>query len=224
MAEILLEGRDCEACGTEVRKGAIFCYHCGESVAPDVAVTTDTGKEKVSDAWFREDVTAPAPKDEKITDDSEIVEETDESEIIEDADDSETIEETDETEIVEDDSEIIEKTDKSEVVEEKTEETEIVEDEIIEDDAEAEVDEDKSLISEDDKKKTEEKDTDTEKEEKPKLKSAATMRRKPKRIQKKRVEIVWDEPQSPPNIWFLIATILFAILAVGLWFVARYLG
>lgn len=210
----MLEGRDCEACGTEVRKGALFCYYCGESVAPDVAVTTDTGKEKFSNAWLNEDVSVTAPKDEEITDDSEIVEEIDDSEIIEDSDNSETIEETDETEIVEDDSEIIDETGKSEVIEEKTEETEIVEDEIIEDDAEV----DKAESDTDDDKQ------ETETEEKPKLKSAAAMRRKPKRIQKKRVEIVWDEPVSPPNVWFLIATVLFAILAVGLWFVAKYLG
>ncbi len=165
MAEILLEGRDCEACGTPVRKGALFCYHCGMSVAPDLAVTTDT-------------------------------------EII---DESHTIE--DKSEIAEEDAEIIE--------------DEIVEDRVIEDDAE--VDKDESVISED-KAENAEEEAIAEKAEKPKLETAAAMRRKPKRIQKKRVEIVWEEPNSPPNVWFLIATILFAILAVGLWIVANYLG
>ncbi len=182
MAEILLEGRDCEACGTPVRKGALFCYHCGASVAPDVVVTTDIETEKVADARFQKDAAESVDNGE----------DTDDSDKFDDA-----------------------------------VESEIVEDKITEDDAK--IDEDKSVI-EDDKaeavkqKTTSEKDADAEIEEKSKLKTAAAMRRKPKYIQKKRVEIVWDKPNSPPNVRFLIATILFATLAVCLWMVARYLG
>ncbi len=197
MAEILLEGRDCETCGTEVRKGALFCYHCGASVAPDVVVTTDIEGEKFSDARLSENTNKSETENEKITGDTEKIKETDESENTED------------------------------IVEPETAVKEISEDEIIEDDAE--VNKNEPVISENKAKTSEEEikiqdDMDAEKEEKPKLKTAAAMRRTPKRIQKKRVEIVWDEPQSPPNIWFLIATLIFALLSVGLWFVAKHLG
>ena len=60
-------------------------------------------------------------------------------------------------------------------------------------------------------------------EEKPKLKSAASMREKPKMIQRKRVEVVWEEPASAPNIWFILVAILLTGFAVGLWLLASYL-
>lgn len=60
-------------------------------------------------------------------------------------------------------------------------------------------------------------------EEKPKLKSAASMREKPKTIQRKRVEVVWEEPASAPNIWFILAAILLTGFAAALWWVASYL-
>ena len=180
MAEILLEGRDCEACGTEVRKGALFCYHCGASVAPYVVVTTDTREENGSDAALLEDTAEDAAVDENVTVDSETVVETAEAE----------------------------------VAEADAEEAEFAADEIVEDDETETAADEKEIEDE----------AQDEPEDKPKLKSAAAMRRQPKRVQKKRVEIVWDEPVSPPNVWFLIATILFAALAVGLWFVAKYLG
>jgi uncharacterized Zn finger protein (UPF0148 family) len=60
-------------------------------------------------------------------------------------------------------------------------------------------------------------------EEKPKLKSAASMRRKPKTIQRKRVEITWEEPESAPNVWFILVAVLLTLFAVGLWFIASYL-
>lgn len=60
-------------------------------------------------------------------------------------------------------------------------------------------------------------------EEKPKLKSAASMREKPKTIQRKRVEVVWEEPASAPNIWFILAAVLLTGFAVGLWLLASYL-
>ncbi len=60
-------------------------------------------------------------------------------------------------------------------------------------------------------------------EEKPKLKSAASMREKPKTIQRKRVEVVWEEPSSAPNIWFILVAVLLTGFAAALWFVASYL-
>lgn len=60
-------------------------------------------------------------------------------------------------------------------------------------------------------------------EEKPPLKSAASMRRKPKTIQRKRVEISWQEPESAPNLWFILAAVLLTVFAFVLWFLASSL-
>lgn len=38
MAETRVENRICNSCGSEVRKDALFCYHCGGSVAPEIVV------------------------------------------------------------------------------------------------------------------------------------------------------------------------------------------
>ncbi len=180
MAEILLEGRDCETCGTEVRKGALFCYYCGMSVAPDLAVAADTKKDKVNDARLNESVSESIEENEELKNEPDTIE------------------------------------DKSEIAKKDSEDARIVEDD-------AEIDKSESVTIED-KAETAEKEIIAEKTEKSKPKTAAAMRRKPKDIKKKRVEIVWEKPNSPPNIWFLVATILFAALAVGLWIVANYLG
>ncbi len=60
-------------------------------------------------------------------------------------------------------------------------------------------------------------------EAKPALKSAASMRRKPKTIQRKRIEVTWEEPASAPNVWFLLVAVLLTGLALGLWLLASYL-
>lgn len=60
-------------------------------------------------------------------------------------------------------------------------------------------------------------------EEKPKLKSAASMRRNPKTIQRKRIEITWEEPESAPNIWFILVAVLLTLFALALWYIASYL-
>lgn len=60
-------------------------------------------------------------------------------------------------------------------------------------------------------------------EAKPVLKSAASMRRKPKTIQRKRIEVTWEEPASAPNVWFLLVAVLLTGLALGLWLLASYL-
>src|SRR5688572_515119 len=51
-------------------------------------------------------------------------------------------------------------------------------------------------------------------EAKPELKSAASMRRKPKTIQRKRIEVTWEEPASAPNVWFLLVAVLLTGLAL----------
>ncbi len=59
--------------------------------------------------------------------------------------------------------------------------------------------------------------------EEPKLKSAAAMRRKSKRFQPKRIEIIWEEHENAPNGWFVFAAIFLTLFAAGILFLAIYL-
>lgn len=63
MAETIVENQICNACGVEVREGALFCYNCGGAVASEVL---DEEKEKVSDVWLRENIVENG-KNDKIT-------------------------------------------------------------------------------------------------------------------------------------------------------------
>ena len=57
----------------------------------------------------------------------------------------------------------------------------------------------------------------------PKLKSAAAMRRKSKRFQPKRTEIIWEEHENAPNGWFVFAAVILTLFAAGILFLAIYL-
>jgi hypothetical protein len=56
-------------------------------------------------------------------------------------------------------------------------------------------------------------------QEKAKLASAASMRQKAKTIQKKQIEVVWEQPESS-NVWFILGTIIFSAIALGAVFLA----
>lgn len=56
-----------------------------------------------------------------------------------------------------------------------------------------------------------------------KLKSAANMRRKTKSFQKKKVEIIWEEPENSPNKWFPIVAVLLILFVVAIFYLAMYL-
>lgn len=60
-------------------------------------------------------------------------------------------------------------------------------------------------------------------EEETKLKSAATMRRKSKVFQPKRVEVIWEEYENAPDLWFVLAAVLLTLLAIGIFYMALYL-
>jgi len=60
-------------------------------------------------------------------------------------------------------------------------------------------------------------------QEEAKLKSAANMRRKTKTIQKKTVEVVWEEPENAPNKWFPIFAVLLILFVVAIFYLAMYL-
>ena len=59
--------------------------------------------------------------------------------------------------------------------------------------------------------------------EETKLKSAAAMRQKSKSIQPKRVEVIWEEHENTPNVWFIAVTIFLTILAAVILFLAMRL-
>lgn len=57
-----------------------------------------------------------------------------------------------------------------------------------------------------------------------KLKSAAALRRGARTpAQKKTVEVVWEEPENAPNIWFLLAAFILALFAVGILLAMLYI-
>ena len=80
MAETVVENQICNACGVDVREGALFCYNCGGAVAPENVVEENDKKDKVSDIWLREKIVENG-KNDKITEQPE--EESEESLIVE---------------------------------------------------------------------------------------------------------------------------------------------
>jgi len=139
MSKVSVKNRVCGACGSEIRSNALFCYHCGSSVAPEVVVALKD-KRSVSEAWVSENGGASAQNAQ--------------------------------TSVVESADKPIPKP---------------------------------SLTVE------------------PELKSAAAMRRKPKNIQPKKVEIIWEEHENAPNLWFILVTILLTLFAAGVLYLAIYL-
>ena len=73
------------------------------------------------------------------------------------------------------------------------------------------------------KKHVEEPDTTVKDLPEPELKSAASLRRKPKTIQRKRVEVIWEEHENAPNAWFILVAVLLTLFAGGIWYIAMYL-
>lgn len=66
------------------------------------------------------------------------------------------------------------------------------------------------------KPKSAETEAEPEKTETKSLKTASSLRQKPKLPPKRKVEVTWEEPQSAPNIWFLIVAFILLSLAIGL--------
>ena len=59
--------------------------------------------------------------------------------------------------------------------------------------------------------------------EKKELKTAAALRKKPKNLGVKRVEILWEEHEEAPNVWFLVGAVVFTIIGAVLFYIAMYL-
>ena len=66
-------------------------------------------------------------------------------------------------------------------------------------------------------------DEEAEKRDLSKMDSAAKLNRRGKSIQKKRVEIVWEEHDNAPNGWFIFFAVILTLLAVAIWIISTYL-
>ena len=155
MPETSVENQICNACNTNVREGALFCYNCGGQVASQIAVAKNDKNETVVHERFQET-------------------------IIEENENGADFKQT----------EVKLKPKVKEIYVAEAIEKPIVE---------------PSLLKED------------------KLKSAAAMRGKSKLVQPKRVEVIWEEHESTPNVWFILAAIVLTLLAFGILFLAVHM-
>jgi len=153
MAETLVENQVCNACGADVRPGALFCYSCGKSVAQAKDVDNNNN-ENTGDIFFHDRIA----KDRKNLDNSAQEELT-------------TVEDT------------------------PNPVKEISEKPVIKPNIQGQV----------------------------KLKSAASLRRKSKTFQKKKVEILWEEHEDAPNVWFIVVAVILTVFAIGIICLAMYL-
>lgn len=61
------------------------------------------------------------------------------------------------------------------------------------------------------------------KKEKPKLRSAASLKKRGKTIKTKEVLVTWEEHENAPNAWFIAIALFLTLFAVGVFFIAMYL-
>jgi hypothetical protein len=182
MAEILVENRICSACGADVRKGALFCFSCGSSVAPEIPASEINASE----------ITQPA------IDESEAAEHKDRK-----------------FEIIKPENEEPERTAPL---------TEVFVDENLKRDGDEAENKTEVLPA---AEVTEISDIPVKKTdiiEEAKLKSAASLRRKAKTVQKRKVEeIVWTGHDNAPNLWFILVAVVLTLLAFGIFWMAMQL-
>ncbi|HXH70561.1 MAG TPA: zinc ribbon domain-containing protein [Pyrinomonadaceae bacterium] len=151
MAETMVENQVCNACGADVRKGALFCYNCGGEVASEIAVAKNDKIETVANTRFQENISTENGNEFKQ-------------------------------------SEVKTKQEVREIFVEKS-------------------------IT----KPIEKSSSDEEAE----LKSAAAiMRGKSKIIQPKKVEVVWEEHDNTPNLWFILVAVFLTIVTAVILFLA----
>lgn len=56
-----------------------------------------------------------------------------------------------------------------------------------------------------------------------KLKSAAALRNKARRLEPKKIEIIWEEHENAPNLWFIGVAVLLVIFSIIIYFIAMSL-
>lgn len=152
MAETLVENQICDACGADVRAGALFCYGCGGAVASEIIVaknnkTAIAGQVRFPEITSRENKNGDEFKEGKV----ELKQEVEEASFKEDA--------------------------KAPAV--------------------------KPVVG-----------------EMPELQSAASLRKKSKTFQPKKIAVSWEEHQNAPNIWFILTAVFLTILAAVILFLA----
>ncbi len=59
--------------------------------------------------------------------------------------------------------------------------------------------------------------------EEAKLRTAASLRRKGKTIERRDIQVVWEEPEPGPNLKFIVATLIMLLLVAGIYLAAAYL-
>ena len=150
MAETITKNQVCNACGADVREGALFCYNCGGNLASEIVVDKNAKNEAVADAQLQESISDGNGDNIKQSG-------------------------------VETKQEI------------------------------------KEIFNEQPITKPIEK-TNLNKETK--LESAAAIRKKTKSIQPKKVEVIWEEHDNAPNVWFILVAIFLTILAAVILFLA----
>ncbi len=163
MSEILVKNQICNACRADVRPGALFCYSCGKSLAPETFAADNHKETNVKIISFRENVSTDGEEQNKLK--QEEVKREEKKEEIK----------------IEKNIEVLTGT----IAEKPLEKQEIF--------------------------------------EQGKLKSAASLRRKSKVLPNKKIEIVWQEQESAPNVWFIIVALILTVFAVGIIFLAMYL-
>ncbi len=236
MSETTVENRICLECGVESRPGSLFCHNCGSSVSQNI------DSDSTGEVWFRGDiendkteanVEAEAISDEQKKEstepqDLEVIEKTEKFEISEESKISDV---TDNENLSSEDlsgedlpSEDLSSEDLS------SEETEppIIEESDIE---EPEIEEPKMELSEENS--VEEELSENNLKAKPiesksakgkkRLRSASALRRKSKSLNTKKVEVVWEERETAPNLLFIIVSMALVVLALLLFFLAMYL-
>ncbi len=152
MAEISVENKVCRSCGTSIRQGALFCYHCGAVVTP-VVITPEISETATENQNFIVEETAANVSG---FDQSKLADETRK-------DTSPLLTEAIEPPLV-----------KSDVAPEKT------------------------------------------------LKSAASLRKKPKNLQPKKIEIRWEGYENAPNLRLILAVVVIAGFALVMIWLALY--
>jgi hypothetical protein len=223
MAETLVKNQVCGACGSDVRRHSLFCYHCGNALKSE---EVSKGTEEPSDIWFREDITStteekfnpqPLGKNESELDNKII--ESEKNEQVSDDSESET----------EDVSEVSAQTDKVEEKEDSHSQTDIkkeVRKKRIRTKQVKEKNVDNSVEVIPDNKENDNNEaieSISNKVQDTKLRSAAALRKKAKPTRLRKVEIIWEERDNSANVGFIVVTFILALIVSGLIFLAFYL-
>ncbi len=168
MSKTAVKKEECRECGADIRDEALYCFNCGEAIAP---IVKDPKVDGISEAWFREDIAVgEAEFDEPIAKPNESLVAT-ENEVVEQT--KETIETAEPKFSLRKPSRVKEKT-RNPI---------------------------KSKVP---------------------MKSAATLRNKPKLAQSRKEEIIWEERSQSPNVWFMAMSVFVTIIAGVLFLLAMY--